>query len=113
MCKKKVLIKCKRLSLVVEVTNSRGLLLPGVIVVKAVCLDCDLCFLAVLTVLRVMLPSDLEELLVAEGDLVLALAFLGRGGTALGCTSCSPYLERYGEDTVIRCILFSDRHKCH
>ena len=65
--------------LVVEVTNSLVLLLPGVIVVKAVCLDGDLCSLAVLTVLLLMLLSDREDLLVAEGDLVLALAFLGRG----------------------------------
>ena len=54
-------------------------MLHGVIVVKAVCLNGDLCFLAVLIVLCVVLLSDLDELLFVKGDLVLALAFFGRG----------------------------------
>ena len=59
-------------------TNHLVLFLPGIIVVKIVCLDSDMCLLAVLTVLLVVLLSNLEDLLVAEGGIVLVLAFLSR-----------------------------------
>ena len=56
-----------------------GLLFPGVVLVTAVCLECGLCLLAVLTVVRVMQLSDLERPLAVAMDLVLVLPLSGRG----------------------------------